>query len=51
LIEKYPELAGFVENDGGVLSIDVDSKEVKRVIGEYQEAVAATKGGELGLKA
>lgn len=28
LIDKYPELAGLVENEGGVLTLDVDSAEV-----------------------
>jgi hypothetical protein len=32
LISKYPELAGLVENEGGVLTLDVDSKEVQQVL-------------------
>jgi hypothetical protein len=29
LISKYPELAGLVENEGGVLTLDVNSDEVQ----------------------
>lgn len=32
LIDKYPELAGFVEAEGGVLKLDVDSKEVQQAL-------------------
>ena len=32
LIDKYPELAGFVESEGGVLKLDVDSKEVQQAL-------------------
>jgi hypothetical protein len=32
LIDEYPELAKFVENKEGVLSIDVDSQEVQDVL-------------------
>jgi hypothetical protein len=37
LIDKYPELAGFVENEGGVLSLDVDSAEVADVLNAYKQ--------------
>jgi hypothetical protein len=37
LIEKYPKLAGLVENDGGVLKIDVESDEVKNILAGYNE--------------
>jgi hypothetical protein len=47
LIEQYPELAGLVENEGGVLKLDLDSKEVKGVISEYKKTAVKAKGAEL----
>jgi hypothetical protein len=32
LITQYPELASLVQQDGGVLRLDVDSKEVQNVL-------------------
>jgi hypothetical protein len=32
LINKYPELAKFVKNKEGVLTIDIDSEEVQQVL-------------------
>lgn len=36
LIDKYPELAKFVENEAGVLTIDVESDEVQGVLKEAE---------------
>ena len=36
LIDKYPELAGLVEAEGGVLKLDTDSNEVQQVVQKAQ---------------
>ena len=51
LINQYPELAGLVENEGGVLTLDIDSQAVQDVLQGYKDKVATTKGAELGMKA
>ena len=51
LIDQYPELAGLVENEGGVLKLDLDSKEVKKVLNDYKKNAVMAKGAELGAKA
>ena len=51
LIDKYPELAGFVENEGGVLTLDVESDEVQAVLREQEKGAIAAKGAEIGAKA
>ena len=51
LIEKYPELAGLIKNDGGVLKLDIDSKEAIAVLNEYKKDEAAAKGAVIGAKA
>jgi hypothetical protein len=51
LIDKYPELAGFVENEGGVLKLDVDSDAVQNVLKDYQKAEVLAKGQEISAKA
>jgi hypothetical protein len=51
LIEKYPELAGLVENDNGVLKLDVDSSEAQAVLKEYKKDEVAAQGAALGAKA
>jgi hypothetical protein len=51
LIDKYPELAGFVENEGGVLTLDVDSDEVQNVLNSYKQDEIAAKGASIGAKA
>ena len=43
LIDKYPELAGLVENEGGVLKLDVESDEVQDVIKKYESSAALAK--------
>jgi hypothetical protein len=32
LVDKYPELASLVKNEGGVLTLDINSDEVQEVI-------------------
>jgi hypothetical protein len=32
LVEKYPELASMMTNEGGVLTLDVESEEVQSVL-------------------
>ena len=51
LIDKYPELAGFVENEGGVLTLDVDSAEVKDIMQAYKQDEIVAKGASIGAKA
>ena len=51
LIDKYPELAGFVENEGGVLTLDVDSAEVKDIMQAYKRDEIVAKGASIGAKA
>ena len=50
LINQYPELAGLVENEGGVLKLDVDSQEVQDVLDKYDRQAAVARGAELGAK-
>jgi hypothetical protein len=42
LIAKYPELAGLVENKGGVLTLDIESKEVQDVLNSAYEKTITT---------
>ena len=43
LINNYPELAAFVQNQGGVLKIDFESEGVKEVFDKYfQESILAS---------
>ena len=51
LIDKYPELANFVENEGGVLTLDVESNEVQAVLNDYEQGAVAAKGAAIGAKA
>ena len=50
LINQYPELAGFVENDAGVLTLDVDSEGVQNVLKSYQADSAKAQGAAIGAK-
>ena len=50
LIDKYPELAGLVENEGGVLTLDVDSAEVADILKSYEINSIKAKNAELGAK-
>jgi hypothetical protein len=36
LITKYPELAQFVKNEGGVLTLDMDDSGVQGILNKYQ---------------
>jgi hypothetical protein len=51
LIEQYPELAKFVENKEGVLTIDVDSAEVQNVLDKYNKQSVIASSIALGAKA
>ena len=51
LIDKYPELAGLVENEGGVLKLDLESDEVQNVIQKYEDAASMSKAAEYTAKA
>lgn len=42
LIKEYPELAKFVQNEGGVLKIDLDDSAVQAILNKYQEQVFIT---------
>jgi hypothetical protein len=34
LIQQYPELAKFVDNEGGVLTIDMEDEGVQKVLND-----------------
>ena len=44
LIEKYPELAGLVENVDGQLKLDTASDEVRDVMKKYEERSVVVRG-------
>ena len=46
LITTYPELASLMENKNGILTIDVDSKEVQQVLKQYKGKAAAAAGAK-----
>lgn len=50
LIAEYPELAAFVENKEGVLTIDVESDGVQAVLSEKQASVAAARNAAIGMQ-
>lgn len=50
LISKYPELAGLVENEGGVLTLDVNSDEAQKVLRDAKVAQVSAQGASLGAK-
>ena len=50
LIQEYPELAKFVKNEGGVLTIDVDSSEVQSVLNDYQQKAVIASNVAVGAK-
>ena len=50
LIQEYPELASLVKNEGGVLTLDVDSDEVRAVMNKYEATAVAAEGAKLGAK-
>lgn len=47
LIAEYPELAKFVENKEGVLTIDMESSDVQGVMKQYEAAMVATQNAAL----
>ena len=51
LIKQYPELAGLVENKGGVLTLDINSEEVKKVMDSYQQQEILARGVEISANA
>jgi hypothetical protein len=50
LIDKYPELAGLVENKGGVLTLDVDSEAVQNVMNQAKNDELIAKSAAIGAK-
>ena len=50
LIEKYPELAKLVQNEGGVLTIDINSDEAQAVLDKYGEASYAATAASLAAQ-
>jgi hypothetical protein len=50
LIEKYPELAGLVENKNGVLTLDIESKEVQDVLEKYEGKAAQASAASYAAK-
>lgn len=46
LIDKYPELAALVENEGGVLKLDMESDAVQDVMKKYEGKAAQAKALE-----
>ena len=50
LIEKYPELAGLVKNEGGVLTIDLDGEEAQNVLKKYENASLKASAAEYAAK-
>lgn len=50
LINNYPELAKFVKNEGGVLTIDIDSAEVQDVLTDYSNRAILAQTAEVASK-
>ena len=50
LVEQYPELAGYVKNEGGVLKLDIESDEVQGVLDQYEKDVVETRSASLAGK-
>lgn len=46
LIDRYPELASLVKNEGGVLTLDINSDEVQAVISKAQANMIVAKNTE-----
>ena len=47
LIDNYPELAKFVENKEGVLTIDMESDGVQSILRGYEESMVETKNASI----
>jgi hypothetical protein len=50
LIEQYPELAKFVENKDGVMTLDMDSEGVQKVMADYENRASQATAAELAAK-
>lgn len=50
LIEKYPELAQLVTNEGGVLKLDVNSDDVRKVVAEYNKNAIRARGAAISAR-
>ena len=50
LVDQYPELAGYVTSKGGVLSIDLESDEVQKILTKYGNVARAADSAALNLK-
>jgi hypothetical protein len=50
LINKYPELAGLVENKDGVLTIDLEDESVQNILAEYEKNKIYAQGASIGAK-
>ena len=50
LIQQYPELAKFVKNEGGVLTLDVNTSEVQAILNDYQKNAVIASNVAVGAK-
>lgn len=50
LVEQYPELAGLVESDGGILKLDIDSAEAQAVLDKYEAKSIQASSAEIASK-
>jgi hypothetical protein len=50
LIEKYPELAGLVDNDEGVLTLEIDGEEAQKVLQKYEMDAAKASAASYAAK-
>ena len=51
LVKEYPDLADLIENHGGVLTLDIDSEEVKNILQQSKENYVQAKGIEVAAEA
>ena len=50
LVEQYPELAGLVENEGGVLTLDINSAEAQAVLDDYEARAMRASSANIAAK-
>jgi hypothetical protein len=50
LVDQYPELAGLVESEGGVLKLDIDSDEAQAILDKYEQQSIKANSAELAAK-
>ena len=50
LIDRYPELAQYVESINGVLTLDLDSQEVAGVLQKYEKQMSASSNAALNSR-